>query len=93
MVIIRWPNRDARLRLCYLPTELNKLVLLGLLANSSSFCFFDRVFFLNASLSIFLSFLFLFFAIAVYSLGMHVLFFVCLSYVDIALRLVLLMDL
>ena len=45
MVIIRWPNRDARLRLCYLPTELNKLVLRGLLANSSSFCFFDRVFF------------------------------------------------
>ncbi len=44
MVIIRWPKRDARLRLCYLTTELNKLILRGLLSNCD-FCFFDRVFF------------------------------------------------
>lgn len=92
MLITRLPNSDARLRLRFSPKELNKLVLRGLLSNYD-FNFLDRVFFLNALASIFLSFLFLFFVTVVYLLVIHALFFVCLSYAGTVLKLMLLMDL
>jgi small subunit ribosomal protein S14 len=46
-MMIRWPKRDASLRIFYKRSEISKLVLKSLLA-SSSFFFSEKVFFYKA---------------------------------------------
>lgn len=45
MLIIRWPKKDSFNRSHFCVTELNKLVLRGLLSNCGSFSFLERAFF------------------------------------------------